>query len=99
MIAPHAATLVSVFLPQEAKPFIIEIIRPPAEETTIVDVLVGSLGLAGALAVAALPLGLVAGYLLIRWNARRRPESAHMPHISPSMQLDADPGPPKPKGT
>jgi hypothetical protein len=81
-----------VFLLQEAKPFIVEIIRPPTEETTVVDVLVGSLGLAGAFALAAVPLGLIVGVLLIRWNKRRRPESEHMPHISPSMQLDADRG-------
>lgn len=76
-----------MFLPQQAQPFIVEIIRPPAEEQSVADLLVGALGLAGALALVAIPLGLVAGYLLIRWNARRRPEADHMPHITPSMQL------------
>jgi len=77
-----------VFLPQEAKPFIVEIIRPPTEELTVVDVLVGALSLAGVFAVAAVPLGLMVGYALIQWNRRRRPESSHMPHISPSLQSD-----------
>ena len=79
-----------MFQPQNAQPFIVEIIRPPAQETTVADVLIGAFGLAGVFALAAVPLGLVAGYLLIRWNARRRPEDDHMPHISPSIQLKAD---------
>ena len=79
-----------MFQPQNAQPFIVEIIRPPAQETTVADVLIGAFGLAGVFALAAVPLGLVAGYLLIRWNARRRPEDDHMPHISPSIQLNAD---------
>lgn len=79
-----------MFQPQDAQPFIVEIIRPPAQETTVADVLIGAFGLAGVFALAAVPLGLVAGYLLIRWNARRRPEDDHMPHITPSIQLNAD---------
>jgi hypothetical protein len=75
----------------------VEIIRPPADEQTIAGLLIGALGLAGALAVAAIPLGLVAGYILIRWNARRPPEADHMPHISPSLQLDEPDGFGKPK--
>lgn len=78
-----------MFQPQDAQPFIVEIIRPPAQETTVADVLIGAFGLAGVFALAAVPLGLVAGYLLIRWNARRRPEDDHMPHITPSIQLNA----------
>jgi len=62
-------------------PFIVEIIRPATDEITVVDVLVGSLGVAGALALAALPLGALAGWLLIRWKQRRRPEDDHMPSI------------------
>ena len=77
-----------MFLPQTPQPFIVEIIRPPAEELTIADLLVNSLGLAGAFAVAAIPLGLIVGYLMIKWNARRPPEADHMPHVSPSMELN-----------
>ena len=73
------------------KPFIVEIIRPPADELTITDLLINSLGLAGAFAVAAIPLGLVVGYLMIKWNARRPPEADHMPSISPSYDVKADP--------
>ena len=66
----------------------VEIIRPPAEELTIADLLVNSLGLAGAFAVAAIPLGLVVGYLMIKWNGRRPPEADHMPHVSPGPPSD-----------
>ena len=74
-----------MFLPQTPQPFIVEIIRPPAEEQTVTGLLINSLGLAGALALVAIPLGLIAGYLLIRWNRRRPPDADHMPHISPSF--------------
>jgi hypothetical protein len=81
-----------VFLPQTPtptpQPFMVEIIRPPAEQQTITDLLINSLGLAGAFAVAAVPLGLVAGYLMIKWKARRPPEADHMPHVSPSLELN-----------
>lgn len=62
-------------------PFIVEIIRPATEEITVVDVLVGSLSLAGVLGLLALPLGAIAGWLLIRWKQRRRPDDDHMPSI------------------
>jgi len=73
----------NVFQQQTPQPFIVEIIRPPADELTISDLLINSLGLAGAFALAAIPLGLIVGYLLIRWNARRPPEADHMPPVSP----------------
>ncbi len=75
---------------QQTQPFIVEIIRPETPTTTVADLLVGALGLAGLLALVAVLLGLVAGWLLIRWNHRHRPESAHMPHVSPSVQLDSN---------
>ena len=76
-----------MFLPQTPQPFMVEIIRPPADELTVTDLLINALGLAGAFAVAAVPLGLIVGYLMIKWNARRPPEADHMPRVSP-------PGPP-----
>jgi ABC-type phosphate transport system permease subunit len=75
-----------VFAFQDVQPFIVEIIRPPTEEMTVADVLIGALGLAGAIALAAVPLGVLMGFLLIRWNKRRRPESDRMPHVSPSLE-------------
>jgi ABC-type phosphate transport system permease subunit len=60
---------------QQPQPFIVEIIRPPTEQLGVSDLLINSLGLAGLFALAAVPLGLLAGYVLIRWNARRPPEA------------------------
>jgi hypothetical protein len=74
-------------------PFMVEIIRPPADEQTIPGLIINSLGMAGAFALAAIPLGLVVGYLLIKWNKRRPPEADHMPHVSPSFISDR-PNPP-----
>ena len=75
-----------VFLSQTPTPhpFMVEIIRPPVEEQTISGLIVNSLGMAGAFAVAAIPLGLVLGYLLIKWNKRRPPEADHMPNVTPT---------------
>lgn len=88
-----------MLLPQTPTPFIVEIIRPKAEEQTIPGLIISSLGLAGVLAIAAIPLGLIAGYLLIKWNKRRPPEADHMPHVSPSfssnnVELTDSPGRP-----
>lgn len=61
-------------------PFIVEIIRPQTPELTVVDVLVGSFGIAGLLAFIALPLGALAGWGLIR-RSRRRGLSSDAPSI------------------
>jgi ABC-type phosphate transport system permease subunit len=66
---------------QPPDPFIVEIIRPETPEITVVDVLVGSLSLAGVLAFVALPLGLLAGWLLIRRQQRRGLGADQMPSI------------------
>jgi len=50
---------------QPSDPIIVRVIQEPAETTTIGDVLLGSLGLAGALILAAAALGLLLGGLLI----------------------------------
>jgi len=50
---------------QPSDPIIVRVIQEPAETTTIGDVLLGSLGLAGALILAAAALGLLLGGILI----------------------------------
>lgn len=67
--------------PPQPDAFVVEIIRPETQELTVVDVLVGSLGLAGALALVAVPLGLLVGWLLIRRSRRRG-----LNHDAPSIQ-------------
>jgi hypothetical protein len=67
---------------QPTDPIIVRVIEEPVKETTIVDVLVGSLGLVGALVLAAAVLGVVLGGLLIgiklfraRYNLEPVPDS------------------------
>ena len=65
--------------------FLVTVIREPAKEVTGADDIIGSLGIAGALLVLALALGVVAGGLLVIWN-RWRPTSAdHLPPVKPSF--------------
>ena len=46
-------------------PFVVELVDAPTRETTVVDVLVQALGVAGGIMVVALLAGLLAGGLLI----------------------------------
>ena len=46
---------------QPESPIIVKLIEPPHDPTGLADVLVGALGLTGALALVAVALGLLAG--------------------------------------
>ena len=63
--------------------FIVTIHKTPAEELTIQDVIVGSLGVAGTLFVIAMVLGGVLSMLLLAWRRRFPPEQNHLPPVSP----------------
>ncbi len=61
---------------------IVRVVQEPVKSTTIVDVLVGSLGLVGALLLAAVVLGALLGAMLIgikvfraRYNLEPVPDS------------------------
>ena len=67
---------------QPPDPIIVKVVQEPVRETTIVDVLLGSLGLVGALLLAALVLGVILGGTLIgikkfraRYNLEPVPDS------------------------
>jgi hypothetical protein len=67
---------------QSSNPIIVRVIETPARETTVVDVLLGSLGLTTVLILAALVLGALLGGLLIgvkllraRFNLEPAPDS------------------------
>ncbi|MDQ3171875.1 MAG: hypothetical protein M3Q55_17210 [Acidobacteriota bacterium] len=51
--------------------FIVRLIEEPAPEVTVADVIIGSLGVAGAMTLAAVVLGLLFGGLLILRSRRR----------------------------
>ena len=67
---------------QPGNPIIVRVVETPTKETTIVDVLLGSLGLTTVLIVSALVLGAILGGLLIgvkllraRYNLEPAPDS------------------------
>jgi hypothetical protein len=67
---------------QPSEPIIVRVIQEPVKSTTIVDVLLGSLGLVGALLLAAVVLGAILGGAMIgiklfraRYNLEPVPDS------------------------
>jgi hypothetical protein len=67
---------------QPASPIIVRVVEEPVEQTTIADVLIGSLGLTGAMLLAAAVLGAILGGILIgikllraRYNLEPVPDS------------------------
>lgn len=67
---------------QQPLPIIVRVIEEPTQQTTVVDVIVGALGLTGALLLAAIVLGGLLGGILIgvkllraRYNMEPVPDS------------------------
>lgn len=63
--------------------FIVRLVETPVEEVTVADVIIGSLGIAGAMTLAAVVLGLALGWVLIVRSRRRGGEGEHPPSIHP----------------
>ena len=63
--------------------FIVTIQKTPAEELTIREVILGSLGVAGMLLIIAIVLGGVLSVLLLGWRRRHPLEADHLPPVSP----------------
>ena len=57
--------------PQPITPTIIKVVPTPTPEVGVVDIVVGSLGLTGLIAVASIVVGLLVGGLLIAYSRRR----------------------------
>ena len=67
---------------QPASPIIVRVVEEPVEQTTLADLLIGSLGLTGAMLLAAAVLGAILGGILIgikllraRYNLEPVPDS------------------------
>jgi hypothetical protein len=67
---------------QPAEPIVVRVVEPAVESTTVADILIGALGLTGALLLAALALGAILGGILIgvkrfreRYNLEPIPDS------------------------
>ena len=70
---------------QAAQPIVVRVVETPADSTTIADVLVGALGLTGALLLVAALCGALLGGILIgvkllraRYNLEPTPDSEAM---------------------
>jgi hypothetical protein len=76
---------------QAQQPVIVRIIEPPVESTTVVDVLVGSIGLTAVLLLTALVLGALLGGLLI--GVRKFRERYNLEPVPDSEALRVTPAP------
>jgi hypothetical protein len=72
---------------QDPKPFIVTVVPEPSHTTNIGDVIVASLGLAGALTLAAVLLGLVVALGLIVWRRWHPPEGDRLPSVTSATPL------------
>lgn len=74
---------------QPSGPIIVRVVEEPARETTVVDVLLGSLGLTGLLLLIAAVAGFVLGGILV-WMKKRRGDSleitAQTLELSPTQE-------------
>ena len=55
-------------------PYVVRIIEVPTRETTVADILLGSLGLTGVIVLSAIAFGFLLGGLLV-WIRNLRPEN------------------------
>jgi hypothetical protein len=55
---------------EPSKPIIVKIIEPPHDPTGIADVLIGSLGLTGAILLAAVVMGVLMAGVLFWFRSR-----------------------------
>jgi hypothetical protein len=78
--------------PEPQQPFVVTIIpETPAPETTVADVVLGSLGVAGTLLVLAMVLGVVMAAVRLGWNRMHPPSDDHLPPVTPFTQTPAAP--------
>lgn len=75
---------------QPSTPIIVRVVEEPARETTVVDVLLGSIGLTGLLLLIAALAGLALGALLV-WLKKRRGADA-LEIEAQTLELSSTPG-------
>ena len=71
------------------QPYIVKVIEEPKQELNFGDVIIGAIGVTGALVLLALVLGVVLAFLMIRWHRRHPPEHSHLPSVTPAV-TDSD---------
>jgi hypothetical protein len=72
-----------VGMQQVPQAFVVTLAEKPTPQTTLGDVLLGSLGITGILVLLALVLGVLLALVLVRWHRRHPPELDHLPSVSP----------------
>jgi hypothetical protein len=61
----------------------VTVAQEPADEFTIGDVIVGSLGVVGALALLAVVLGALSSLGLVAWRRHHPPDQDRLPPVVP----------------
>jgi hypothetical protein len=73
---------------QNQQPLIVRIIEPPpARQTTVADVFLGSLTITLIAVAVAAAAGAVLAALLVRWRKTHPPEADHLPAVTPPQAL------------
>ena len=72
---------------QQTSPIIVRVVEQPVHETTISDVIFGSLGLVGVMLVAAAVLGVLLGGGLILWKRLRRQDALDSTEHAASVRV------------
>jgi len=76
-----------VFVAQRQDPIIVRVVEQPVHETTIADVIFGSLGLVGILLVSALILGVLLGGGLILLKRLRKQDALDTTEHAASVRV------------
>ena len=72
---------------QQQTPIIVRVIEEPVDETTISDVILGSLGLVGVLLLSALLLGLLLGGALVLYKRLRAKDGLDAEREAESLRV------------
>jgi len=78
----------------QPSPFVVTVIREPAQEMSVPELIIGSLGIAGSLLLVAIVFGVVAGVVLVVWNKFHPPADRHLPSVSPQLPVGRPPNTP-----
>jgi hypothetical protein len=72
---------------QQQAPIIVRVIEEPVDETTIADVILGSLGLVGVMLVSALLLGLLLGAGMVLYKRLRAKDGLDAERDAESLRV------------
>jgi hypothetical protein len=73
--------------PPAPTPILVRVVEQPVHETTISDVIFGSLGLVGVMLIAAAVMGLILGGALILFKRLRRKDTLDAEHDGTNLRV------------